>query len=97
MSASSFTDWQIQCDQGGCKAQAWATELTTSDPTATAARRILRKRGWRVNMLNPSEGGSPRRLDFCPDHAYLTETTDHPDTNNDTSIRVLGAEDESGN
>lgn len=72
MSASSYTDWQITCNQGGCPAHAWGSQIGLHDPiSAASVRRILRQRGWLVNVPNPSPGGSPRRLDFCPDHKGL--------------------------
>ncbi len=71
MSASSYTDWRIGCDQGGCTAEAWSSQIGLMDGTAASVRKILRRRGWLVNIPNPSPGGSPRRLDYCPNHKGL--------------------------
>lgn len=71
MSVSSYTDWQVSCDQGGCPAEAWSSQIGLMDGTAASVRRILRQRGWLVNVPNPIPGGSPPRLDFCPNHKGL--------------------------
>ena len=71
MSTFSHTGWTVICNQGNCGAQDRTDTLGLRDGTAADVRRILKRRGWAVNIPNPSPGGRPKRLDFCPEHAYL--------------------------
>lgn len=72
MSASSYTDWQVECDgrdEGKrCGVSLWASELSVMDATAATVRKRLKGLGWAVNIVNPEPDSKPRRLDFCPDH-----------------------------
>ncbi len=68
MSASSFTDWQIMCDASGCPSQVWDSEIESADQTAGDLRRVLKARGWTVNVKTWRGIHQHRHLDFCPDH-----------------------------
>ncbi len=67
MSASSFTDWSVRCDDPGCTRQVWASEIDRRDLTATALRKILKERGWAAALPHPNLEIRTRQ-DLCPDH-----------------------------
>jgi hypothetical protein len=69
VSASSFIDWCITCD--GCGLIVWASQwINALDNSATALRKILRKRGWLVSLPKSEDHFEVRhvgsRLDYCP-------------------------------
>jgi hypothetical protein len=69
MSASSFTDWQIMCDAEDCLRQVWASEIDAADQTAGGLRKVLKARGWTVNVKTWRGIHQHRHLDFCPRHS----------------------------
>lgn len=78
MSASSFTDHCISCDYPECGVFTWMSHLDLRDlTTAAELRKVLKDRGWRVNV-RPSD--NPRllirqsRLDYCPEHAAALDS-----------------------
>lgn len=79
MSAISHTDWTILCngtntDGTPCVASGRTDEIDRYDVrTARDVRRILKHRGWLVNV--PAKDGTRRgqRLDFCPDQKPTPE------------------------
>ena len=75
MSASSHTDWTVRCDAADCMAQERTDtlELPFYDSTATAVRRVLKRRGWDVAVRTHEGIPQKRRLDFCPDHAAANQ------------------------
>ena len=90
MSAFSHTDWTVICngtydDGTACMASGRTDEIDRNDvTTARDVRRILKARGWLVNVPVKDGTGRVRRLDFCPHH------------NPDLAIRVRAALDDGG-
>ena len=69
MSTFSHTDWTVTCDGPGCLAQLRTDQIGGMNPTAADVRKSLKRRGWAVNVRQPSHDGlRERRLDFCPKH-----------------------------
>lgn len=68
MSATSFTDWSIECDHPGCGRQEWVSEVDVRDLNVRGLRKILRARDWTVNVHVMDSVRQERPLDFCPDH-----------------------------
>jgi hypothetical protein len=73
MSTFSHTDWTVICngttDGWPCGKSERTDALDLRDgSTAADVRRVLKRRGWAVNVPNPDQDALLRRLDFCPDH-----------------------------
>jgi hypothetical protein len=68
VSASSFTDWSIECDYPDCGKQVWASQTMLRDATAASLRKELKRSGWTVDISTLGDIHQKRHLDFCPDH-----------------------------
>jgi hypothetical protein len=68
VSAHRYTDCRIDCDRQDCGRSEFASLLGLMEPTAAEARRILKARGWQVNVSAQDEGGGWWRADYCPLH-----------------------------
>ena len=73
VSASNYTDWQIRCDHPGCDSAPWASEIDAADQNATSLRKVLKARGWTVDVKTWRGIHQNRHLDFCPDHKPVKE------------------------
>ena len=67
MSAHRYTDCRVDCDHEGCGRSEFGGNLSLMEPTAAETRRVLKRRGWLVDVpAHPAD--DRRRLDFCPAH-----------------------------